>query len=247
MSVDRIASDAMAGGVLEEFLEIDRQSGPMAAPQRRSHFAHVVLLTGCLLGGVIAWRHGGQSPVAATQSGSFSHVGFVPNEQLAPMIAFTPLDAIRAPLHYEARTRESPQERWDTLTYGDIATDETFFRVTLRSAKSGVSRPTLFVDIAKQSAEIGAAVMHATNPQIFATERGPIEWAEMSLSGLNGDRSCLGFRFNRPQDFDLSGLACGAHGATLDRTGLERLIQRLSVTGSGMAAGLGDVLKSGAT
>jgi hypothetical protein len=247
MVVDRIASDTLAGGVLEEFLEIEHRSGPTAAPGRRSHFGYGVLLACCLLGGVIAWRQGGQAPVAATRAGPYSHVGFVLNEQLSPMLAFSPLDVIRVPLRYEARMRESPKERWDTLTYGDIAGDETLFRVTLRSARPGVARPTLFVDIAKQSAEIGSAVVHATNPQIYATARGPIEWAEMSLSSANGERSCLGFRFNRPQDFDLSGIACGAHGAALDRAALERLIDRLSVTGPGMEAGLGDALKSGAT
>jgi hypothetical protein len=247
MVVDQIASDILAGGALDEFLEVDRPPAPTAAPGRRLHFSDVVLLACCLLGGVIAWRQGGQAPIAATRAGPYSHVGFVLNEQLSPMLAFSPLDAIRAPLHYEARMRESPQDRWDTLTYGDIASGETLFRVTLRSAKPGVARPTLFVDIAKQSAEIGSAVVHATNPQIYATARGPIEWADMSLSSLNGDRSCLGFRFNRPQHFDLSGLACGAHGTVLDRAGLERLIERLSVTGSGMEAGLGQALRSGAT
>jgi hypothetical protein len=242
MSVERLASGAAQGGALSEFAEYRRR----AAGRSRLRLRHGLLLAAGLIGGAILARNGSQIPVAAPVSGP-SHFAFVANDRLAPMVSFSPPEAIRAPLHYQARMRENSAERWDTLTFGDAGGDEILFRVTLRAAKSAMPRPSLFVELAKQSAEIGAAVVHATNPEFFSTERGPVEWAEVTLSGAKGERPCLGFRLDRVQDVDLSGLACGAHGAALDRPALGRLIDRLSATGSGMEAGLGEVLKSGAS
>jgi hypothetical protein len=242
MSMERLASGAAQGGALTDFAEYRRR----AAGRSRLRLRHGLLLVAGLIGGAILARNGSQAPVAAPVSGP-SHFAFVANDRLAPMVSFSPPEAIRAPLHYQARIRENSGERWDTLTFGDAGGDEILFRVTLRAAKPASPRTSLFVELAKQSAEIGAAVVHATNPEFFSTERGPVEWAEVTLSGAKGERACLGFRLDRVQDVDLSGLACGAHGAAFDRPTLARLIDRLAATGSGMEAGLGEVLKSGAS
>jgi hypothetical protein len=249
MSMERLEAGAAQDGALIEFFKYACQVGARPAGRGRLRLRGVVLLAACLIGGAILSRNGGQSPVAAPAAGP-SHIAFVANERLAPMVSFSPPDAIRAPLHYQARMRENSTERWDTLTFGDAGGNEILFRVTLRAAKSAGSalpRSSLFVELAKQSAEIGAAVVHATNPEFFSTSRGPIEWAEVTLAGAMGERPCLGFRLDRLREIDLSGLACGAHGATLDRVALGRLIDRLSATGSGRELGLGEVLKSGAT
>ena len=214
MSMERLASGAAQGGALTDFAEYRRR----AAGRSRLRLRHGLLLVAGLIGGAILARNGSQAPVAAPVSGP-SHFAFVANDRLAPMVSFSPPEAIRAPLHYQARIRENSGERWDTLTFGDAGGDEILFRVSLRAAK----------------------------PAFFSTERGPVEWAEVTLSGAKGERACLGFRLDRVQDVDLSGLACGAHGAAFDRPTLARLIDRLAATGSGMEAGLGEVLKSGAT
>ena len=229
MSFDQQISDASPGGALGSFIEDGRQARTSAVRRRRWRLRSSVLLAACLLGGAILARSGGQAPLATSASRS-SQTGFVANDRLAPMLLFSPPEAIRGQAHYQARARENPEERWDTLTFGDVGGDEILFRVTLHSAKSARAKPTLFVELAKQSAEIGAAVVHATNPQFYVTQRGPIEWADITLSGPKGERPCIGFRLDRAQDIDLSGLACGAHGSLLDRVALGHLIDRLSPT-----------------
>jgi hypothetical protein len=249
MSMERLQSGAAQRGALMEFMEYACQAGAGPAGRGRLRLQGVLLLAACLIGGAILAGNGGQTPVAAPAAGP-SHIDFVANERLAPMVSFSPPDTIRAPLHYQARMRENSSERWDTLTFGDAGGDEFLFRVTLRAAKStgsALPRSSLFVELAKQSAEIGAAVVHATNPEFFSAGRGPIEWAEVTLSGAMGERPCLGFRLDRLREIDLSGLACGARGAALDRVALGRLIDRLSATGSGKESGLGEILKSGAS
>jgi hypothetical protein len=246
MSMERLASGAVQGDALSEFVEYDRQAAARPARHGRLRLRHGLLLAAGLLGGAILARNDSQIPAAAPVSGP-SRAAFVANERLAPMVSFSPPETIRAPLHYQARIRENSGERWDTLTFGDAGGDEILFRITLRAAKPAAPRTSLFVELAKQSAEIGAAVVHATNPEFLSTERGPIEWAEVTLSGAKGERACLGFRLDRVRDVDLSGLACGAHGAAFDRPTLARLVDRLAATGSGMEAGLGEVLKSGAS
>jgi hypothetical protein len=246
MSIDRMVGDASPGG--GDFVEYRRPARVKSERPRRWRPTpqSFILLAGCLLGGAILARGGGTPPGPATPH-SLSQAGFVVDERLAPMASFSPPGAVRTSAHYQARIRESSGERWDTLTFGDASIDELLFRVTLRSDNPALARSSLFVALAKQSAEIGAAVVHATSPQLLATERGPVEWAEITLSGPNGERACLGFRLDGARSVDLSGLACASRGAPLDRAGLIRLIDRLSPTNSGMEAGLGEVLKGGAT
>jgi hypothetical protein len=249
MSIDQVVGDASPGGAFDRIVEFSLQTGARArfVRPRRSRFRGIILLAPCLLAGAILAHSSRQGPVAAVAPGPFSQVGFMANERLAPMASFRPPENVRAPVHYQARVRNDTEERWDTLTFGDAGGDDILFRVTLRSTKSALARASLFVELAKQSAEIGAAVVHATNPQFYATARGPVEMADVTLAGVKGERPCLGFRFDRAQSVDLSGLACGAHGATLDRAALTRLVDRLSATESGVEAGLGEVLKSGPT
>lgn len=246
MSMERQARAPQQGEVVTDFGEYRRRRQKSVAGRGRLRLRNGLVLAAFLLGGAILARNGAPPPVAAPVAEP-SHRAFVANDRLAPMVSFSPPETVRAPLRYLARMRENSAERWDTLTFGDAGGDEMLFRITVRAAKAANSRSSLFVDLAKQSAEIGAAVVHATNPEFFSTERGPIEWAEITLSGVRGERPCLGFRFDRLREVDLSGLACGAHGAALDRAALGRLIDRLSATGSGMEAGLGEAFKSGAT
>ena len=177
----------------------------------------------------------------------FSQVGFAEDQRLAPMIAFNPPETIGGKPHYQARMLPGDGERWDTLTAGGAGADAFVFRVTLRQAAAAHAKTSLFVELAQQSAEIGAAVVHATPPLFSATVRGPIEWEKVQLATLAGKRDCLGFRFARSGDIDLSGFACGGGGAPLDRNGLECLIDRLSPTHIGMETGVGQVLERDST
>jgi hypothetical protein len=245
MRMDGMASGALPGDALSDFVDYGRLTRTKSVLPRRWRVRGVILLAACLLGGAILARMGGQRPAAAPAPRASSQAGFVGNERLAPLAAFSPPPAVRSQMRYQARMREGAEERWDTLTFGDPASDDMLFRVTIRSARPAQARPSLFVDIAKQSAEIGAAVVHATNPQFGATERGSIEWADVTLAGPQGERACLGFRFDRARAINLSGLACAAHGAPLDLAALGHLVGRLSATSSGMEAGLGEVLRSG--
>lgn len=248
MSVDRIASGAApGGGVFGDFVEQCRQSRMEPVQSRRWPVWVSFSLCGCALAGLILTQGHGRALLAIQASPSFSHIAFVEDERLAPLLSFTPPEAVRGQAHYEARVREGVAERRDTLTYGDADADDLFFRIALHSAKFALAKSSLFVDLAKQSAELGAAVMRATTARSYVTERGPVEWAGVTLSGPMGERSCLGFRFARTQQIDLSGLACGGRGSPLDPVALGCLIDRLSPTAAGLEAGLGEVLKSDPT
>lgn len=212
-------------------------------PRLRRLFA---LAAGCALAGFILARGGGPALIDAPASAPLSQISFIADERLAPMMAFAAPEGDRAQAHYVARSRPTSGERWDTLTFGEPDAGDLLFRVTLRSTKSSFSRSSLFVALAKQSAELGAAVVHATSPQFGETALGPIEWAEITLADRRGERPCLGFRAARSADIDLSGFACGGGGASLERVALECLIGRLAPTDAGLEAGLGEVLKSGA-
>ncbi len=138
-------------------------------------------------------------------------------------------------------------ERWDTLTVGEVGGQETLFQVTLHLAQPLRSKPSLFVDLARQAAGLEGAIVHATSPRSSVSARGPLEWADVTLSSVKGERRCRGFRLMRSPEIDLSGLACAARGAPIDAAFLGHLIDRLMPTAAGLEAGLGDVLAAEAS
>lgn len=248
MSVERIAIGAApGGGVLGDFARQRRQSKMDPTRPGRWPVWLSLSLCGCAVAGLILAQGHGQTLVAIEASPSFSHIAFVEDERLPPMLSFNPPELDRNQLHYQARVREGVRERRDTLTYGDAGAGDLFFHVTVHAGKSAPAKLSLFVELAQQSAELGEAVIRATSPESYATARGPVEWAHITLSGANGDRACLGFRFARTAEIDLAGLACGGHGSPLDPVALGCLIDRLSPTAAGLEAGLGEVLISDPT
>jgi hypothetical protein len=106
---------------------------------------------------------------------------------------------------------------------------------------------SLFVDLAVQSAGLGAAVLRSASPESYVGAHGPVEWAEAKLADARGERSCIGFRFQPAGANRLFGLVCGAGDGGLDRANLECLIDALSLTPAGADAGLGAVLPGAAT
>lgn len=184
----------------------------------------------------------------APPPGAKARAAFVVDEQLAPMLTITGLDGSRVASRYLARAREGAGERWDTLTIGDESGDKPLFRVTLRHGGETRARSSFFVDLARQSAELGAALLRAADPRPDASALGPIEWADMTLADPAGERACVGFRLLRGDasqvsGIAVSGIACGRSGAPIERAGLQCLIGALTPTNAGIQAGLGEVLK----
>jgi hypothetical protein len=246
MKIDSIARGVPLGVALSDFVDSAPPRSARRGVRRSPRRVGFVALAACLIVGWALFHGGDRGPVSSGPSNSSLAV-FATDARLPALISFSATEAFRAGGQYQSRSRTGTQERWDTLTMGGVEAGDPLFRVTVKSIKSGSVRSSLFVDLAMQSAEIGAAVVHATNPEIYLAERGPIEWAAVTLADPKQERPCLGFRFVRAEDFAISGLACGAHASPVDLPELERLIDRLSPTNSGAQAGLGAVFKGGAT
>ena len=236
---------ALDRAFLRDFPEDGRQTRTKpGAPRGRVWLG--VLAASALVGLALA-RSGGQALVAEPTAPIPPQISFVAEEGLAPLVSFAASALDQTQAHYVARSRAASGERWDTLTFGEPETGDLLFRVTLRSEKSSLAKTSLFVALAKQSAELGAAVIHATSPQFDESALGPIEWADITLADRKGERPCIGFRAARTSDIALSGFACGGRGATLDRAALECLIGRLAPTNAGAQSGLADALRADAT
>jgi hypothetical protein len=203
--------------------------------------------------GVAAWRVGGAAllalmalgiayhrPVDPPQATSAPEVPYSVDSSLQPLISM----AFPGPAHYVARSRGALGERKDTLTLGEWDANALFLRISVQQTASAPT--SLFVDLAMQSAELGAAVLRMSRPETFAGARGPVEWAEANLSGAKGERSCIGFRLSPAGASRVSGLACGAAEIKLDRAKLACLLDALSLTPAGQDAGLGAVLPGAA-
>ena len=232
------------GAVLDRAFLRDFQEDDIETRSRpRSRWLRLLVLAGgCALAGFILARGRGSALIDAPASTPLSQISFIADGRLAPLIVFAAPGDDQAQAHYVARARPSG-ERWDTLTFGEPGAGDLLFRVTLRSANASLQKSSLFVALAKQSAELGAAVVHATSPQSAETTLGLVEWADIRLADRSGERSCLGFRAARPANIDMSGFACGGRGAPLDRAALECLLGRLAPTDAGLEAGLGEILK----
>jgi hypothetical protein len=244
MSVDGTANSFAPPGV---FLGDHDRRRRRPARVGRWRLAFFLLLAGAALATALLTRSPDSEQKGVTTPTGFSRIGFVADERLSPMLSFRQAESGQAKVQYQARGRQSTAERWDTLTLGDVGGDDILFQVTLYLAQSAMAKPSLFVDLARQSAELNAAIIHAASPQSFATEHGSLETAEVTLSGTQADRRCLGFRLAGSQQVNVFGLACGARGAPLDAPDLGRLIDRIAPTAAGVAAGLGDIFKIAAT
>jgi hypothetical protein len=227
------------------YLADDDQRRRKPARSGRVRLLIALMLVGAAI--VLLTRRGEEPHPQAVAPTAFSRIGFVADEALPPMLAYRQMDAGRADVRYRARIRPADANRWDTLTVGDLGGEDALFQVTLYTAKSAMAKPGLFVDLARQSAELDAAIVYAASPQSLETARGAIETAEVKLAGAKGERRCLGFRLAGAPRLDLFGLACGARGAMLDQAALGRMIDRLAPTALGAEIGLGEFLKNPAS
>lgn len=236
--------DAIAGGAAPRDARFGdgaaASARPPVRPRRRRLGVPAVLACGALVAALTAWNRGAEPPEPVAPSSW--RTGFVADARLPAIMTFRQGDGARASLRYEARQRPADAERWDTLTIGEAGDDDAFFQVTLRAAKTALPKASLFVELARQSADLDAAVIHATAPQSTMTEHGNLEWAALTLSGPRAERACAGFRLAGATTVELSGIACGARGGAIDPAALARLIERLSATAAGLQAGVGQVL-----
>lgn len=186
------------------------------------------------------------SPVMRQSTGPATPVAIAPikdfqaRADLGALFYVRALENGQATAAYEATARDSDGARKDALTLGDPFSDGPFLRATARIGGISPQQSMFFVDMARQAAEIGEAVAHAMNPQ--ATPGGGMLSSEITLEASGRQRACLGFRF-ASVSADLSGLACGGEGQSLDRAGLECLISRIEPTAAGAAAGLNKLFK----
>jgi hypothetical protein len=185
--------------------------------------------------GAIALFHPSRDDAVPPPESAASSLDFQVRGDLAPLLYVKSLDGGRAPTTYVAETRGD--DRRDALTLGDPFSDGPFLRASARLSKVAAPAPIFFVDLVRQAAEAGQAVVHASPPERDAALEGPTQISDLTLEAGDRQRACLGFRFKAEGGVDLSGLACGAVSQPVERVSLECLISRLQPTPAGAILG----------
>jgi hypothetical protein len=191
---------------------------------------------------VVFWRGHDKAPALAQPIPPALSSSFQPHDDLAPLLYVKSLDGGRATADYRAEIRDSDGARRDTLTLGDPSSNGAFLVASARLNGGASVRAMFFVEMARLSAEIGLSVVHASTAAADTSLGDAWVVSDLTLQGGQGDRSCLGFRFNSEAKTDLAGLACGETARSTDRGALECLISRLRTTPNGAALGLSNVL-----
>jgi hypothetical protein len=209
--------------------------------QRKGAAARVWLALGLALAATGAFV---MSPYARRDATSPAPVAVVSSSEFHPselpaLVFAKALDGGAATAAYEVQTRDSDGARRDALTLGDPLMDGPFLRASARVG--GMTRaPLFFVELAREAAEVGQAVAHASSPEAD----GALLLSDVTLDADGRERACLGFRFNGASAADISGLACGATGAPLERSALMCLIGRIEATPAGAQTDLGKILNA---
>jgi hypothetical protein len=177
----------------------------------------------------------GTSVVAASPSGEVVDVSAAPALALEGVAA----DQIR----YETRVDRAGPGRSDALGIGRLEGGGPALRVEAWRDGGRRTAVSLFVAAAETAAAGGAAVERLGAPSTLASASGPVEWAQLTLTG-DKDRGCAAFRVS-PRVGGLRGVVCAASGASVDEAALACVIERLSLTKAGREAGFADVLKPG--
>ena len=213
-----------------------RAARPLEAARPRRRLPIVLPLVLCF-GAIGAVWWGQRAPVAPeADEASSAPRGpkFVDGPDLAPLVE------IGGAASYRAQANPADGSRIDRLTLGDAGGGAPFLAATVRRGPSAAAPAQFFVDMATVSAGFGAAVERSGVPATQSGGRGPMESAELSLKAGAASRDCLGFRFGFGPGASLSGVACPALGAAVDRAALACLLERLVVTKAGREAGLKD-------
>jgi hypothetical protein len=182
------------------------------------------------------------SPASAPAPAPVS--GEIVDPTLAPIFTFETGDGARA--RYEARIDRATGARRDAYSLGALDGDAPALRVEMWKSANARGAGSLFVEIAEETAAFGAAVERLGISQIVTTSQGPVEWADLTLAGGRGKRTCVGFRLLARAGGGLHGVACATAGAKIDAGALSCLVDRLALTRAGREAGFADIVKSAA-
>lgn len=150
----------------------------------------------------------------------------------APLYALDAPDLKGLAANLEAR-RHASGGREDTLRFGAFEDEAApHLRVRLsRLVGDGGPPPRFFIDLARLAADAGLAVVRTRQSAMVATKFGPVEAAEVELSGATG-RTCLGFRFLHPEvSFRFSGWLCGGGAKPAGPAALACLIDAVTLAG----------------
>jgi hypothetical protein len=180
------------------------------------------------------------SPASAVAAAPPS--GEILDPSLAPLFTLETSEGARA--RYEARIDPASGDRRDGLSLGALEGEGPALRVEMWRDRGARAAGGLFVEMAEESAEFGAAVERLGASQRLTTSQGPVEWAELTLAVAQARRSCVGFRLAPRADGGLHGVACAAAGTKIDASGLSCLLERLGLTRAGREAGFAEIVRS---
>lgn len=132
---------------------------------------------------------------------------------------------------YAAR-QSAVGDREDALVFEPGQPDLPEAKLTLRRAAGSQPQPSLFIDMTRQQAERGVAVIRAGAPGRLATKFGDLDVADMTFEDRAGrSQSCLGFRSEGP--IALSGWYCAAQNAAVERPEVACFVDRLALLKAG--------------
>ncbi len=163
---------------------------------------------------------------------------------LAPLFTFETADGVHA--RYEARIDRATGARRDAYSLGALDGDAPALRVEMWKSASARGAGSLFVEIAEETAAFGAAVERLGISQIVTTSQGPVEWADLTLAGARGKRTCVGFRLLGSRGWRAARRRLRRGGRENRRGALSCLVDRLALTRAGREAGFADIVKSAA-
>jgi hypothetical protein len=209
---------------------------PRRGPGTAAAALRLALVVSILLGVIALLARRSPAPAPADNAAGLA---YVEDYSLAPLIALALPRSLLESERYVARSRGAGKERRDTLAVGEWDADALFLRIGVSHENVAPAPVSLFVDLAMNSAGLGAAVLRSANSQNFVSAHGPVEWADATLSGSGGERQCIGFRLLPAGGERLFGDACGARESRIDLSKLECLIEALSVASEGLKAGSG--------
>jgi len=143
----------------------------------------------------------------------------------------------------EATVDAGSGEMRELYGVGTLAGTEATLRLDVRARAVDGKRAGFFAAIADSTEKMGAIVRKLGADQTMATARGPLEWAEMTLSASTGPKTCLAFRLSPSDDKRMSGFLCGPNGMKPDVAALSCLVERLELTPGAMANGFASLLR----
>lgn len=120
--------------------------------------------------------------------------------------------------------------RIDRLVWGGFDEAQPYLLLSLhRHGEAGAPSLPLFNALARHLAEDSHAIMRMATSESIETKFAVAEAADIRISGLDGERTCLGFRIISAPVLTITGLACGTQAHAFDKTRLACLIDRLTL------------------